>query len=121
LPVLPAGWIYEAWHSLLFAETVSLGTFPSPSGPDADGAGPRAGPLPGYPYPGQDYPWDPIVDLQDGTVSVSVEPDDRRDGEGPFLLLQILGAAMPLPGDTVRSLVNVARLPTASVTVPFTP
>jgi len=121
LPALPEGWIYEAWHSLLFAETASLGAFRSADGADLDGAGPRAGPLPGYPYPGQDYPWDPIVDLQDGTVFVSVEPDDRRDGEGPFLLLQFLGAAMPPPGETVQPLANVARLPTASVTVPFSP
>lgn len=120
LPALPDGWVYQAWHTLLFAETRSLGTFPAPAGADGDGPGPNAGPLPGYDFPGQDFPWGPGVDLGDGSVLVSIEPADRRDGDGPFPPLVLLGAAVPGAPGTVQTLTPGGTLPTASVTVPFT-
>jgi hypothetical protein len=52
LPALPAGWEYEGW-TVIDGTPLTTGKFVSTSGPD--GAAPFSGPLPGPPFPGEDY------------------------------------------------------------------
>jgi hypothetical protein len=120
LPDLPAGWVYIAWHSLLEAESRSLGSFPTVTGVDSNGWGPPTGDRDGYAFPGHDFPWGPGVDLLPGSVFVTIEPADGRDGDGPFHLLELLGNTMPQTAATMQPMVDVAAFPTATGTVPFT-
>src|SRR5262249_31984693 len=52
LPALPAGWKYEGW-AVVGGRPLSTGRFISASGPDE--AAPFSGPLPGPPFPGEDW------------------------------------------------------------------
>lgn len=82
------GWIYEAWvvdtASFSYPVYYSMGRFYSTDNADGDGAGPCAGPNPGYNKPGQDWiqPGCPvgkpeIINLTAGyyRVMVSLEPE----------------------------------------------
>jgi hypothetical protein len=95
------GWVYQGW----VADTsqpenpvyYSMGRFYDPRNADDDGAGPCAGPNPGYNLPGQDWILDncpsgkpKITNLSSGyyQVFVTIEPEDESIGsmayETPF-------------------------------------
>jgi len=124
LPAPPSGWVYEAWLSLGFFGNVSLGRFTSASGADFDGPGSAAGPLPGYPFPGGDFPLGTTgVDFRPGNVLVTLEPPGNVDGTTRRSFLTILLASLeatqaagaPVP------MTNVAASPGGTVTIPFQP
>jgi hypothetical protein len=73
MPLLPPGWVYEGWvvHG---GVPVSTGRITSPLEPDSDQLGPAAGPLPGMPFPGQEF-IDPPKDLIGGEAWLTVEPE----------------------------------------------
>nr|MCU0305921.1 anti-sigma factor [Thermoanaerobaculales bacterium] len=87
LPTLPEGWVYEGWV-VVDGQPVSTGRFTGASGADSDGAGPTAGPMPGPPFPGQDFV-DPAVDLRGGMAVISVEPEPDNS-PAPFTLKPLL-------------------------------
>lgn len=88
LPALPAGWRYEGW-AVISGQPVSTGVFMN--GNMADNAAPFSGPLPGPPFPGEDF----IVNapqglsfptnLSGGMGVITVEPYPDNS-PGPFLL-----------------------------------
>ncbi len=88
LPALPAGWRYEGW-ALINGQPVTTGTFMN--GNMADNAAPFSGPLPGPPFPGEDF----IINapagltfptnLSGGTAVITVEPYPDNS-PAPFLL-----------------------------------
>ncbi len=121
LPLPPRGWVYEAWVSLLSLDSASLGRFTNVTGADFDGAGSTTGTLPGYAFPGSDFPFSgQSLDLTDGAVFITLEPNGDQDGDGPFFL-EILGANIPSTAGTVQDMTNVADFPTATVVIPFDP
>jgi hypothetical protein len=88
LPVLPTGWRYEGW-AVINGQPVSTGTFMN--GNMADNAAPFSGPLPGPPFPGEDFitnaPAGLIfpTNLSGGMAVISVEPYPDNS-LAPFLL-----------------------------------
>jgi hypothetical protein len=90
LPELTAGWIYEGWV-VANGKRHSTGRFSSMR-PDSDGAGPFAGPSPGYDAPGQDFIEPPVV-LDGATIEITVEPEPDASAEPffvtPFVLVDI--------------------------------
>ncbi len=88
LPSLPVGWRYEGW-AVLNGQPVTTGTFMN--GNMADASAPFSGPLPGPPFPGEDF----IINeprgltfptnLSGGIAVVSVEPYPDNS-PAPFLL-----------------------------------
>lgn len=124
LPAPPAGWIYEGWLSLGVFGTVSLGRFSSVAGADLDGAGPTPGPLPGYAFPGSDFPTASSgVDLRPGNVLVTLEPPAEADGASRPSFLTVLAAALTpsQPSGTAVPLANVFPALGGTVTIPVTP
>lgn len=106
LPTLPAGWTYEGWI-VGSSGPVSTGRFLTGNGPDSDGAGPTAGPLPGPPAPGQDF-ITPPVDLIGETVVISVEPEPD-DSPLPFELKPLVDATVePIAAPGRQSLANMS-------------
>jgi len=123
IPAAPSGWKYQAWIYKVFGapDTVSIGAFVDPLGPDGDGAGPHAGPDgPIPPFPGQDFVSGSIRNLDDGGygVLVSLEPEDDPAPGSPYLRIfedididemdpgvaQTLGSlSMTLPAGTARA------------------
>lgn len=88
LPVLPTGWRYEGW-ALINGQPVSTGAFMS--GNMADNAAPFSGPLPGPPFPGEDFIGNAPAgltfptNLSGGMGVISVEPYPDNS-PAPFLL-----------------------------------
>ncbi|MGH2806562.1 MAG: hypothetical protein ACRDKT_04730 [Actinomycetota bacterium] len=98
LPDLPDGWIWEGW-GVTQGTPLSSGRFSSSTGPDASSE--FSGPLPGPPFPGEDFVSNlpdaiaPPVDLADGSsmIVLTIEPDlDGSDptGAGPFSIKPLL-------------------------------
>ena len=93
VPTLPEGWVFEGW-GVTQGVPLSTGRFTSPSGSDASAE--FSGPLPGPPFPGEDFLMNlpqgiaPPVELADGasTIVLTVEPDlggRAPPGAGRFL------------------------------------
>jgi hypothetical protein len=124
LPAPPPGWAYEGWLSLGFYGNVSLGRFTNPLVADFDGAGPTPGPLPGYPYPGSDFPTTAVgIDLRPGSVFVTLEPPAEADGEGRSSFLTVLTASLvadQVSGASVP-MANIFTALSGTVTIPLQP
>ena len=104
LPDLPDGWVWEGW-GVTQDTPLSSGRFDLAAGADDSSA--FSGPLPGPPFPGEDFLSNlpqsvtPPVDLADGasTIVITVEPDlDGTDptGMGPFSIKPLVKA---IPAD----------------------
>lgn len=100
LPALADGWVWEGW-GVTQSTPLSTGRFTSATGPDQSAA--FSGPLPGPPFPGEDFVANlppsvtPPVDLADGSsaVVVTVEPDIGGvdpTGPGPFSIKPLVRA-----------------------------
>lgn len=92
LPDLSDGWTWEGW-GVTQNTPLSSGRFTSAAGPD--GSSEFSGPLPGPPFPGEDFlsnlpgSVNPPVNLADGSsiIVLTVEPDlggSDPTGAGPF-------------------------------------
>jgi hypothetical protein len=106
LPELPDGWVWEGW-GVTQGDPLSSGRFTSVAGPDESSQ--FSGPLPGPPFPGEDFVANlpggvaSPVDLADGTsmIVLTIEPDmDGADptGDGPFSIKPL---ARAVPADAV--------------------
>jgi hypothetical protein len=88
LPALPVGWRYEGW-ALINGQPVSTGAFMN--GNMADNAAPFSGPIPGPPFPGEDFITNAPpglsfpTNLSGGMAVISVEPYPDNS-PAPFLL-----------------------------------
>jgi hypothetical protein len=97
LPVLPAGWEYEGW-AVTAGVPLTTGKFLRPSG--ADFAAPFSGPLPGPPFPGEDYLTNAPAgltfprDLGGSTAVITIEPSPD-DSPAPFSALRPLVGPIP--------------------------
>jgi hypothetical protein len=97
LPVLPAGWEYEGWT--VFGSTpVTTGKFLRPAG--ADLAAPFSGPLPGPPFPGEDYLTNAPAGLAfprhlGGAMAVITIEPSPDDSAAPFSALRPLLGPIP--------------------------
>ncbi|MDQ3953557.1 MAG: hypothetical protein M3279_11455 [Actinomycetota bacterium] len=100
LPDLPDGWIWEGW-GVTQDTPLSSGRFGMAAG--ADDSSEFSGPLPGPPFPGEDFlsnlpqSVDPPVDLADGSsaIVITIEPDlggNDPTGAGPFSIKPLLRA-----------------------------
>jgi hypothetical protein len=100
LPQLPDGWTWEGW-GVTQGTPLSTGRFSSATGPDDSSQ--FSGPLPGPPFPGEDFlsnlpgTVSPPVDVADGssTIVLTVEPDlagNDPTGEGPFSIKPLVRA-----------------------------
>lgn len=98
LPDLPDGWTWEGW-GVTQNTPLSSGRFTSAAGPD--GSSEFSGPLPGPPFPGEDFlsnlpgSVNPPVNLADGSsiIVLTVEPDlggSDPTGAGPFSIKPLL-------------------------------
>ncbi len=113
-------WVFEGW--VITAEgRFSTGRFRDQQ-PDDDGAGPGAGPEPGYDAPGQDF-IDPPLSLHGARVEVTVEPEPDNSPE-PFAFMR-WGTDFPADANTGP---NTAlpfgygadvRQPTATLSIPY--
>ena len=124
LPAPPPGWAYQGWLALGVYGNVSLGQFTSPTVADFDGAGPAPGPLPGYPYPGSDFPTTGMgIELRPGTVFVTLEPPAEADGEGRPSFLTVLAASLEgdQPPEIAVPMTNTLPALSGTVTIPFRP
>lgn len=92
LPDLLDGWVWEGW-GVTQGSPLSSGRFSSPTAPDESSQ--FSGPLPGPPFPGEDFLANlpsgvsDAVDLADGSsvIVLTIEPDlggDDPTGDGPF-------------------------------------
>lgn len=126
VPALPDGWVYEGW-GVTQGTALSTGRFGSPSGPD--GSSMFSGPLPGPPFPGEDFVANlpqsvaPPVDLADGssTIVLTVEPDlggTDPTGDGAFSIKPLLAAvpAGTVPGVSVALGLDLSSLPLGRAT-----
>jgi hypothetical protein len=93
LPALPAGWRYEGW-AVIDGKPVTTGTFMS--GSMADASAPFSGPLPGPPFPGEDFITNAPMglsfptNLSGGAAVISIEPYPDNS-PAPFLLKPLIG------------------------------
>ena len=88
LPTLPAGWRYEGW-SVINGMPVTTGTFMN--GNMADASAPFSGPLPGPPFPGEDFIMNAPMGLSfptnlSGSISVVTVEPYPDNSPAPFLL-----------------------------------
>jgi hypothetical protein len=122
LPALPSGWKFEGW-GVTQGTALTTGRFSTAAG--ADESAPFSGPLPGPPFPGEDFLANlpssvrPPVNLADGAsrVVLTVEPDiDGSDPTGPAPF-----PISPLAGDIPAGAAPMTALPLARdlSTVPF--
>jgi hypothetical protein len=121
IPTLPSGWVFEGW-GVTQSTPLSTGRFSSPTG--ADGSAEFSGPLPGPPFPGEDFVANlpggvtAPVDLADGSSSIvlTVEPDlggVDPTGSGPFSIKPLL-TTVPVgtqPGMTVALALDLSSFP----------
>jgi hypothetical protein len=100
LPTLPSGWVWEGW-GVTQGVPLSSGRFTQASG--ADLSAQFSGPLPGPPFPGEDFLNNlpagvaSPVNLADGSslAVVTIEPDLHGvdpTGPGPFSIKPLVGA-----------------------------
>jgi hypothetical protein len=100
LPALPSGWVWEGW-GVTQGVPLSSGRFTEASG--ADQSDLFSGPLPGPPFPGEDFLHNlpagvsTPVNLADGSsvAVVTIEPDlggTDPTGPGPFSIKPLIGA-----------------------------
>ncbi len=93
LPRLPAGWEYEGWV-VVGGRPVTTGRFTDPNGPD--GAAPYSGPMPGPPFPGEDFLFNAPsglrfpLDLAGAMAVITIEPQPD-DSAAPFSLAPLSG------------------------------
>ena len=93
LPTLPAGWRYEGW-AVINGQPVTTGTFMNGNMADASAA--FSGPMPGPPFPGEDFIMNAPTglsfptNLSGGAAVVSVEPYPDNS-PAPFLLKPLVG------------------------------
>jgi hypothetical protein len=97
LPVLPAGWEYEGW-TVFGGTPVTTGKFLRPAG--ADFAAPFSGPLPGPPFPGEDYLTNAPAGLAfprhlGGAMAVITIEPSPDDSPAPFSALRPLLGPIP--------------------------
>ncbi|HZG00483.1 MAG TPA: hypothetical protein VEY71_05745 [Chitinophagales bacterium] len=120
LPTLPAGWIYEGW-TVIDGVVLTSGKFMSPM--MADMAAPYSGPLPGPPFPGEDYVMNAPAglmfptDLSGDKAVITIEPYPDNSPE-PFFL-KPLEADIPMSAMEHFSymMTNVASMfPTGTAT-----
>lgn len=94
LPMLPAGWKYEGWV-VTGGQPVTSGKFTEVD--IVDESDPYSGPIPGPPFPGEDYLENAPsgltfpTDLKGGTAVISIEPDPDNSS-APFTLKPLVGA-----------------------------
>ncbi|MFC2101821.1 hypothetical protein ACFLS7_02405 [Bacteroidota bacterium] len=93
LPGLPSGWTYEGW-AVIDGIPVTTGKFLSATG--ADQSSPYSGPVPGPPFPGEDFLTNAPAgltfptDLSGKTVVISIEPNPDNSPM-PFSLKPLVG------------------------------
>ncbi|HEX6332996.1 MAG TPA: hypothetical protein VFZ78_02150 [Flavisolibacter sp.] len=93
LPLLPAGWRYEGW-TVISGMPLTTGTFLLTN--MADMAAPFSGPLPGPPFPGEDYVANAPAgltfptDLSGSTIVITIEPYPDTSPD-PFFLKPLAG------------------------------
>jgi hypothetical protein len=93
LPSLPAGWSFEGW-TVIEGIPVTTGRFLRASGADEDA--PFSGPLPGPPFPGEDFLENAPGglsfprDLAGGMTVITIEPSPD-DSPAPFALKPLIG------------------------------
>jgi hypothetical protein len=118
LPTLPTGWIYEGW-AVINGTPVSTGTFMN--GNMADNAATFSGPMPGPPFPGEDFIANAPMglsfptDLTGGMTVISVEPYPDNS-PAPFLLKPLV-RMIPNPAQqhfTYQMNLNPASFPTGT-------
>jgi len=119
IPQNATGWKYSAWIDSSSVKWERIGRFFNVYAADDDGAGPYAGPLAGYSYPGQDYLYNnqPIFDLRGGwyTIHVCLEPTQNSNR---FLDLFVGGVPNTITVGHLTTLPsNSANLPTASIKI----
>jgi hypothetical protein len=108
LPTLPAGWKYEGWV-VITGTPVTTGTFTAVD--MVDEAAPYSGPMPGPPFPGEDFLVNAPAgltfptDLSGMTAVISIEPDPDNSSS-PFLLKPLV-AGIPVDAmDHVTYMMN---------------
>ena len=122
LPELPDGWTWEGW-GVTQSTPLSSGRFASAAGPDDSSQ--FSGPLPGPPFPGEDFlsnlpgSVNPPVNLADGSsmIVLTVEPDlDGSDptGVGPFSIKPLARAIPAGAADhqSIELMLDLSRVPT---------
>lgn len=122
LPVLPAGFTYEAWVAT-FSETVCIttGKFQSAVGADDNGAGPNAGSLTPPAFPGEDLYFDAFnEDVQGRDVDASIEQAYLDTFAFPIYIRRIIGQN-PITGTDDRwdVVVSIEPLPDNDPEEPF--
>lgn len=111
LPTLPAGWKYEGW-AVVGGTPLTTGRFIRPTG--ADERSPFSGPLPGPPFPGEDFLRNAPsgitfpLSLRGGMAVITVEPEPD-DSPAPFVFKPLKATiAANAPVMTALSLANDA-------------
>ncbi len=120
LPMLPAGWKYEGW-TVINGQPVTTGTFTKVDMVDEDD--PFSGPMPGPPFPGEDYLENAPTgltfptDIRGGTAVISIEPDPDNS-DAPFTLKPLVKAisAEAMVHTTYDMDKNLGSFPSGSAT-----
>lgn len=123
LPALPDGWQYEGW-AVINGQPVTSGRFLAVDA--VDFSAPFSGPMPGPPFPGEDYLENAPggltfpTDLSGGVAVISIEPEPD-DSPAPFTLKPLVGM---IPGDAADHFTyamdnNAAVFTTGTVTLNF--
>jgi hypothetical protein len=123
LPQPAAGWVFEGW-GVTQGTALTTGRFTSVTG--ADLGSPFSGPLPGPPFPGEDFvrglpaSVTPPVNLADGNsrIVITVEPDiggQDPTGASPFPIAPLAGGvpAGTSPGTSVPLGRDLSSVPEA--------
>lgn len=121
LPTLPAGWAYEGW-AVIDGTPVTSGRFTEVDAVDL--ADPFSGPMPGPPFPGEDFLVNAPAgltfptDLAGGTAVISIEPEPD-DSPSPFTLKPLAGPIGATATDHVTYSMpnNAAAFPTGTATI----
>jgi hypothetical protein len=129
-----SGWKYQAWlYNIQSQQYYSMGRFRNFNAADEDGAGPCAGPDPGYDVPGQDWiitnpPVCPAIsNLNNGTYRpfISLEPFDESGTalSQPFFL-RLFDRESQIPNllcgqrdPFFRSMTHDAKVPRATIRI----
>lgn len=120
IPVLPPGWRYEGW-TVINGTAVTTGKFLFPN--MVDMAAPYSGPLPGPPFPGEDYVTNAPqgltfpTDLSSSRIVLTIEPYPDHSSE-PFFLKPLVGSvpATASAHVTYSMTNNAASFPTGTAT-----
>lgn len=111
LPVLPSGWKFEGW-AVINGKPVTTGTFTAVN--TADDSAPFSGPLPGPPFPGEDFIKNAPrglrfpPNLSGAPIVITIEPYPDNS-PAPFFLKPVIGSVPMNPNvHTTFSLSNNA-------------